>query len=223
MYKFLIFFVALAGFFSEEIVWAHDLVVEIPTQTIMPCVTFNKFTRYDVRSSAVLIGAEHRYNKSEGFNSKIHLSGMNESDQKHLMFHVEGLYKFRMPSGTAIYPLVKASYAKYGFCTNYEVTEQYISKKMVHMGGGVEKEVSASVIMGAKGEIIQDVSHRTMYESAGDLRGYKEPKSTSFKVSGYAKIPVLTDGSVEIEPYYGKCFDGNYTEKGCKVGCGWSF
>lgn len=204
--------------------WAQIGMCEgVANHSVAPCLVFKKYVRENVVSKGMLVGLEHRYNQESGFNSKIHLSGMRQSNKDHLEALIEGQYK--ITSGTvSIYPKMGLSYSRHGVDRLALCKATYIKKKKAHVGLGLEKSFESSLTIGAQGDIIQDLSHQSTIEIQKLIVGIKEKNSTGFKLMGTLKYALSDNkGAIEIEPYYTKYFEASQYEKGCKVAYGWSF
>jgi|GEM_PF-6225337 hypothetical protein len=185
--------------------------------TVTPTATLQQHTHNGVVVKNVLAGVEHRYEKAEGLNTRLHLSGMKQSEKTHYTFLVEGLYKFQAQNNIAVYPSVGLSWSRYGTTPDTESKSEYLIKNAIHAGLGIEKSFYKFLVLGVKGCLSQDLAVRTYQHTSGYFAGETHANSTGYRVTGYFHLSLFGKGVVELEPFYGKCFEGRYEEHGAKI------
>lgn len=213
----------LSFFYAVVLVAAEPAPVSEVHSRVAPSVTFHQHQGGDINTKNIMFGVEHRYEKAEGINTKLHFSAMKQSDRTHYHFLVEGLYKFQAQNNIAVYPLAGLSWYRFAVSPDTETSSKYLSKNMVHGGLGIEKCFYKFLTLGVKGHIGQEVDART-YEDTGKLfAGSTHSNCTEWRVTGYFHLSFWGNGAVELEPFFGKCFEGKYQDHGAKMAYSFKF
>lgn len=188
-----------------------------PINVVAPCITFHRYKNKVDDCKVMLLGVEHRYEKSQGINTRIHLSAMKQSLRQHMAFIVEGMYKFKSQYEVAIYPILGISWYRWGVNPLGRESHAYCWKNNFHAGLGIERIFNNILLIGVKGHLIKDLDTRTFGEYHHNFIGVIHSPSLSYKVSAYFHLSIFGKVVFEIEPYYGRCFENKFKEAGTKI------
>jgi hypothetical protein len=193
------------------------------TSVFAPSVTFVEHSQGSDKCRVILAGLEHRYEQKEGINTKLHLSGMKQSNKQHFHFLVEGVYKFQAQNAIAVYPVLGISWSRLGVAPQGDESAAYIWKNAIHAGLGIEKAFAEILVLGLRGHLVQDLDNRTFGEYDHGFLGFRHSHSTAYRLVGYFHLNVFKKGIIELEPFYGRCYQGKYQEHGAKLAYSFSF
>lgn len=185
---------------------------------IMPSITFNTLQQNSNVMDSVHVGIEHKYEQKQGINTIVHVGGMKTKKENHEHYHAEANYKIINAKDFTYFPLVRLSFTSHSNNNEQYERQLFYKRSSVHLGIGAEKGFADILNLGIRGEVLFDLSNNIVTKMDNGSTYRKSPKSAAFRFTGVGRCQLVEYVSLEVEPYYTRCFEDRYTEIACKVG-----